>query len=369
MPRIDPRLKEVVETTNGVITERAIRHALFMERFKTQQVNEIVGFLNMYVIPDLLNKLEPRLKRIGRRLPLSPIQRQRLRYLIRSSRDVLQAGLKRAGEKFMGSMKELAEYESEFQQSIIKKALPFEIDLVTPNVQVLHSVVTTSPMRGEMMGKWFNSIGKKAQTTIKREINIGLVQGESVPKMVKRIRGVAGLVRREAEAVVRTSVSHTVNNARMATFEANKDVVTKWKYLATLDTRTTEICMGLDGKQFNVGEGPFPPQHWNCRSQEVPVVISVQEIADMYNIKGPDGKPAKFAKATGRRRAALGGPVKREMTYGEWLKKQSVELQNEALGVGRARLYRRGKVKIDRFVKDGKRLTLKQLQELEQRLS
>jgi hypothetical protein len=46
------------------------------------------------------------------------------------------------------------------------------------------------------------------------------------------------------------------------------------------------------------------------------------------------------------------------------LRKQSHEKQNEALGVGKAEIFRSG-VKLDRFVENGKELTLEQLKKIE----
>ena len=48
---------------------------------------------------------------------------------------------------------------------------------------------------------------------------------------------------------------------------------------------------------------------------------------------------------------------------GSWLKGQSTAVQDDALGPGRAALFRDG-MSIDRFVKDGRTLTLDELQAL-----
>jgi len=65
-------------------------------------------------------------------------------------------------------------------------------------------------------------------------------------------------------ALVRTSINQVANTASQQVYEANPDITSKYRYVATLDTRTSAICRALDGKQFEYGKGPTPPQHFNC---------------------------------------------------------------------------------------------------------
>ena len=51
-----------------------------------------------------------------------------------------------------------------------------------------------------------------------------------------------------------------------------------------------------------------------------------------------------------------------KVNYQEWLGRQSYQFQNDVLGVNRARLFRDGKVPLDRFVdKSGRQYTLAEL--------
>ena len=57
MPRKDPRLFDVPRSANEIIADRAIRHALYLERYKTQVVNEIITLFNMSLDKKLERKL------------------------------------------------------------------------------------------------------------------------------------------------------------------------------------------------------------------------------------------------------------------------------------------------------------------------
>lgn len=74
-----------------------------------------------------------------------------------------------------------------------------------------------------------------------------------------------------AETIVRTEMTHI---STQATHDSYVDTnVEKYMFLATLDTRTSEICQDLDGKIFNVADMEVginaPPMHPNCRSTTI----------------------------------------------------------------------------------------------------
>jgi SPP1 gp7 family putative phage head morphogenesis protein len=56
----------------------------------------------------------------------------------------------------------------------------------------------------------------------------------------------------------------------------------KYRYVATLDSRTSSICAALDGREFEYGKGPMPPQHFNCRSTTVPIDYDPDILAAIY---------------------------------------------------------------------------------------
>jgi hypothetical protein len=118
-----------------------------------------------------------------------------------------------------------------------------------------------------------------------------------------------------------------------------------------LDTRTSAICRALDGKEFEYGKGPTPPQHFNCRSTTVAII-------------DPDILPP----STTATRASKDGQVPINQSYGEWLSKQPRSVQAEALGSGKVAYFNRLADKygprdaIAKLVRDdGSELTLEQL--------
>jgi SPP1 gp7 family putative phage head morphogenesis protein len=162
-------------------------------------------------------------------------------------------------------------------------------------------------------------------------------------------------------ALVRTSVNQVANAASQQVYESNQDITRRYRYIATLDTRTSAICRALDGKEFDYGKGPTPPQHFNCRSTTV-AVVNYDQLSKNFGFKVEPPPPGK--------RASMDGPVPADTSYGEWLSKQGRSVQAEVLGQGKVpyfNLLSRKHGPRDAMAKlvrdDGSELTLDQLRQ------
>lgn len=85
-----------------------------------------------------------------------------------------------------------------------------------------------------------------------------------------------------AVRLARTEMNHISNQATMDAYKDSK-VLDKYEYLATLDSRTSDICREMDGKVFNLSQAQtgvnLPPLHPHCRSTTIPW-FSEEEMAD-----------------------------------------------------------------------------------------
>jgi hypothetical protein len=112
----------------------------------------------------------------------------------------------------------------------------------------------------------------------------------------------------------------------------------------------------MDGKRFKINDPKRPryPLHLNCRCRYVPVTRSWRDMG--FDI---DELPPVA-------RASMNGQVSGTETFETWLKRQSAAVQDETLGRTRGALFRRGGLKISRFVdQKGNQLTLDELRERE----
>lgn len=109
---------------------------------------------------------------------------------------------------------------------------------------------------------------------MKNEVLIGINQGINYRTISTRIADKFNTAYKNAERLVRTEVNYIHNQA---TTDGYKDAgVEKYQFLATLDSRTSQTCAGLNGEVFevkNIAVGiNYPPMHPRCRSTTIPII-------------------------------------------------------------------------------------------------
>ena len=367
---------QLASTVNESLQQTSILHAIFLERVKTNEVNKVVSFLNDEVFPEVAKRLETRLSNIKSRGYDSDVWKtKRHKDMLVSINELIRNGMRHAGEELRKSLSDIGIYEAKYQKEIIEHFLNESAssvslvmpDIVTPPPTKLRSIISSKPFEGRLLKNWWAGLKKSAQQAIESQINIGVATGEPTHSIVQRIVGTSknqytdgafNTTRRHTETIVRTSINHIATQAREMTYGENKSVVKGVKWVSTLDSRTSDICIALDGEVFGIYEGPRPPAHHQCRSTTIPVVKSWKELG----IKG-------FKEMPPGMRSSLNGQVPAKMTYGSWLKTQPQKIQEEVLGIEKATLFRRGVVPIKKFVDNKfKTLTLPQLRALEKKL-
>ena len=108
---------------------------------------------------------------------------------------------------------------------------------------------------------------------LKAELERGIIQGESIPKLKERVNNVFNVGENRAEMISRTEVNRAENNGKLLAMKASGlDYNKKW--IAAKDDRTSDLCKHLDGQVVDLHDdfhykdwsGQAPPAHVNCRS-------------------------------------------------------------------------------------------------------
>ena len=344
------------------IPESFYRQSIDLNRYSNRIAREIVTNYNN-VILDLTNKLAT-IDEVT-----SPATVARIRAMLAQFKESLE-GWSVEGTAYMADqLQSLAVFQTEFVASELQKVLPVgaaNVNTVQVSSNFARSLVYTDPTRinvftlptlesqvrrtfsltaakgsvitlpsGEVIEKAFRGIASAQADFISREIRVGITEGESIAKIAKRLRGrlqfganqemtaraqaLAGgtgmkLANNQVRTIVRTSVNQVQTMANQAVYSANQDITKKYEYVATLDARTTALCGSLDGRKFKYGEGPEPPQHFNCRSTTVPIIDD-----DDLRRRFPDTRPSEV------------GRVPQDLSYPDWLKRNP-NMQTQALG-------------------------------------
>ena len=389
------------------------RNAIDLNRYSNSVARRLINAYNDIII-DAVNQL----RAIDE--ASAPVKAARLRAILAQLKDSLATWAGDSTELTALELQGLAELQSEFVTEQLRQALPAgardAVRTVEISPQFAQAVVTTDPTQinvvtlsddlfaavqgapqtysltlpkgamitlpnGQVVEKAFRGIAESQAERFSQVVRNGLLTGETTPSIAKRLIGnlqfgeeartvrqvvaaggeLTAVANNQVVTLVRTSINQVANTASQQVYEANQDITKKYRYVATLDTRTSSICRALDGQEFPYGKGPMPPQHFNCRSTTVPIID--------YEGLGFEPPPP------GSRASAL-GQVPADQTYGQWLaKKQQGETdadllrrQAEALGAEKVSYFRKlaekygAKDAIAKLVRDdGSELTLDQL--------
>ena len=344
------------------IPESFYRQSIDLNRYSNRVAREIVTNYNN-VILDLTYKLAT-IDEVT-----APATVARIRSMLVQFKDSLE-GWSVENTKYMADqMQALAIFQTDFVANELQKVLPrgaANVNTVQVSGDFARSIVYTDPTRvniltlptlesqigrtfsltaakgstitlpsGQVIEKAFRGIASSQADLISREIRVGITEGESLAKISRRLRGrlqfgrnqemtakaqaLAGgngmkLANNQVRTIVRTTVNQVQNMASQEVYAANQDVTQRYEYVATLDSNTTALCGSLDGRTFKYGEGPMPPQHFNCRSTTVPI-IDDEDLRRKY----PDTRPSSI------------GRVSQNESYPDWLNKNP-SMQTEALG-------------------------------------
>jgi SPP1 gp7 family putative phage head morphogenesis protein len=228
-------------------------------------------------------------------------------------------------------------------------------EAILPSATFIEALAGNSIVQGAVQAAWWERQSADTSWRFANAVRQGLVSAETNQQIISRVRTVMDVSRRNAAALVQTSVQTVANDARMATFKKNESMIEAFQWTATLDSHTCIRCAVRDGKQWDVDLKPIGHSmpwangmlHFNDRCLIIPITKKIE------------GLPEKNAGT----RASSDGQVAATTTFGDFLNRKGEAWQDDVLGKGRAHMWRDGKLSLQDLVNgSGNELTLAQLQ-------
>ncbi len=299
------------------------RNAIDLNRFSNGVAKRIAVTYNDLVL-DAVDQLR------GIDELAAPAKAARLRAILAQLKESLDGWAGTSTLSVVDDLQGLAELQGEFVANELRQALPIELRQQIRSVQIspqfaqsvatidpteinvvslsddLQAAVTGAPQtfsltaaqgttvtlpNGKVLEKSFRGLAESQADLFAKTVRNGLLTGESTDKIARRLKGrlrfgqpgslrqiaqaggeVTAVANNQVMALIRTSINQVANETSQQVYKANQDVTKRYRYVATLDSRTSPICRSLDGREFAYGKGPTPPQHFNCRSTTVPII-------------------------------------------------------------------------------------------------
>lgn len=341
------------------IVDALIAQHIFLLRFAAGERDAVLRIL-VTMEGELLERLQ------FKGLEMSDATRADVTALLRECQTVIADYYGHVKASALDGLAEFGKIEAEATAGAIGAAFAAQITPALPTETFFRVLVKNTLIEGAPSADWWAGQEQAAQTKFANAVRQGLAAGETNGKIIQRIRrDVMPTARRNAAALVQTSVAAVAAEARMETYRQNADVMNGYRQVSTLDSHTTLVCTAYSGKEWDIERKPVGhslpfvspkgsatgcPRHFNCRSIIAPRTKTYKELG----LDVPE-----FRAST---KAASGGPVGSKLSFDEYLTRKGPAFTDELLGKGRADLWRSGTISLSQLLdQSGRPLTLAQL--------
>ena len=357
-----------MKSVNQQIQDATIAHGVDLSRYSQSVVLKIIAVLNRSD-----RNLHAELLKVLANTTPSTFQMERLEGMLGSVRAINSEAYAQVGRVLNEELRNFADYEMDYQLQTLIRIFPVQVSFASVAVDQVYVAAMSRPFQGALLKDFLKDQDVNKARLIRRAIASGFMEGRTTDQIVRSIigtlkakyaDGLLEITRREAQAVVRTALSHLASNVQESIGKANLDVIKAVQWSSTLDSRTSEQCRIRDQLLYDpvthkpqgheipwlAGPGKI---HWNCRSAQVFVTKSLREMGiDLPELVTPG------------ERASMDGQVAPDTSYATWIKQQSAARQDDILGPRRGALLRKGGLELkDLYSARGTPLTLVQLRE------
>ncbi|MDX9724399.1 MAG: minor capsid protein, partial [Myxococcota bacterium] len=184
----------------------------------------------------------------------------------------LEAGMEVAfAQRFEGNAKDL------------EKVPAFRAELGAPAPRLLEQA-TAEKWLGQNFSDRVWDDKEKLVNELRRILSQAAVSHSGIEDLTKKMAKAMGSSLDNARRLVRTELNYVANQAALEGYR--KSGVKHYKFLAAIDSRTSELCRQANGQVLAVAEAEvgvnFPPLHPNCRSTTV-AHFTDEDLAQRYD--------------------------------------------------------------------------------------
>ena len=229
----------------------------------------------------------------AKRLGLDPQYRKYLRNLSAKSYisklEEITANIRHEIEKLSKEVEKGLEaklkegYEDGYYKPLydLDQSIGLKADFTALGNRTVEKAIRTTWLEDNFSGRiWKNKTALITQ--LNQMLPQEFVRGRGPKEVAKDLAKRLDVSYKNAVRLARTEMNHISNQATMDAYK-DSGVLEQYEYLATLDSRTSDICREMDGKVFKLSQAQtgvnLPPLHPYCRSTTIPW-FSEEEMED-----------------------------------------------------------------------------------------
>lgn len=171
----------------------------------------------------------------------------------------------------------------------IQKGVGYAFDFAAMPRRTIEAILRR-PWSGEHFSRriWGNT--DELARTLTEVITGGIMSGASIRDMRRQLEERFDVAKHAANRLLRTETTYFANAAEMEAYEEAE--IDRYRFVATLDLRTSQKCRQQDGKVYLVRDARpgvnMPPLHPYCRS----TTIAVIDVGEEFNFQRRARDPA-----------------------------------------------------------------------------
>ena len=368
---IKPKIAPSTVNVSDKVQDLSIIHAINLERIKADQVNGVLDILD-----DLGLSIQKQLEKIDPTGVGPTYRARRLARLLEGVKATTKQHFGKAQGANSKGLGKVSTVSAKATQNIINRSLGVSLGATLPSAAVLSSLAGRTLVEGQIVKDYWKQQSAEHTGKFMRQMRIGVAGGENLQSLIQRVRGtkannftdgIMNSTKRKAETLVRSSVAAVNNEALINTYQANEDLFNGYQWMATLDSRTSDICKARSGltwdKDFKpvghaIGWTP-PPAHFNCRSTVIGILKPWSDLANkplpavgaetlkeelQKSLLSRGLSQALISKAINKTQQSMDGYVAGNINFEDWLKSKSERFQKQILGEPKMVLWKNGKI-------------------------
>jgi len=368
---LKPKIAPTSLNVSDKVQDLSIIHAINLERLKQSEVVKVLDILD-----DLGLSIQKQLEKIDPTGVGPTYRARRLARLLKNVKATTKAHFSKAKAANSKGLSGVASVSAKATQNIINGSLGVSLGAALPSAATLQSLAGKVLIEGDVVSEYWKQQNAQVTGNFLRQMRMGVAGGEGLQSLIQRVRGtkennftdgIMNSTKKKAETLVRSSVAAINNEAIINTYQANEDLFNGYQWMATLDSRTSDICKARSGltwdKDFQpVGHGigwSPPPAHFNCRSTVIGVLKPWADLANKplpavgaetlkeeltKSLMARGLSPALISKAINKTQQSMDGFVAGDINFEDWLKGKSERFQKSILGDQKWELWNTGKI-------------------------
>lgn len=262
----------------------------------------------------------------------------------------------------------LVQDQTSFTSNIFQDTIKDVWRVKRPERRIAEEIVLKKPLyKNTTLSQGWSHISLNEKRRLENVIRLGLSKGLDENQIADSIlkSNFHNVTKQQAIGLARTGITSVIAQTDHEVYDANKDALQGWQYVAVLDSRTTPLCAHRDGTVYPITDTEhLPPAHWHCRSTTIPVVKSYDQLSELEGIA--QIRKRNLSTLSSKQIAYYDGQTPLKESYSEWLLRQPTEIQLKHLGnYEKLELFRSGQLPLEKFTNhNGDSVGIKKLRRL-----